>query len=398
MRTSDQLPSTRSLTWPPVLLVCVLPWLCSAVLLLFSVTIWASLLCGAALSVLLGVWLQSTAHLPQPAQAHQQESIGTDSADQLWQFNQEAIEQQSRLLQAQIQQVSGLLDAAIADITSSFSALTTGVSQQHDLAHELIESHRGDARSAGGEGISFQEFVTTTQATLGMFVDSTIETSHISMQLVDRMDMIKNTIGNIFKSTTDMDSIAKQTNLLALNAAIEAARAGEAGRGFAVVADEVRALSSRSTVFSDEIRQHLDAVHQELKVADEAVSQLAVKDMTFALGSRKQVDSMLDDLRWMNDHTVRVIGQLDTISSSIGSEVNRAVTALQFQDLSTQLLAQMQGHCQNLQGFVQRLHALSRLPEADQQQGLQAERQQLSKTPHSPVSQTSMSAGDIDLF
>ncbi|POB77192.1 methyl-accepting chemotaxis protein, partial [Vibrio vulnificus] len=93
----------------------------------------------------------------------------------------------------------------------------------------------------------------------------------------------------ILQSTQDMDAIAKQTNLLALNAAIEAARAGESGRGFAVVADEVRALSTRSTEFSAAIRKHVDVVHHEIQDAESAISQLADKDMSFALDSKHKI-------------------------------------------------------------------------------------------------------------
>jgi len=82
---------------------------------------------------------------------------------------------------------------------------------------------------------------------------------------IGALDRQSQVVGSIVKS---IGGIADQTNLLALNAAIEAARAGEQGRGFAVVADEVRLLASRTTKATEEI---VDVVMQNQKLAEEAV-------------------------------------------------------------------------------------------------------------------------------
>ena len=212
------------------------------------------------------------------------------------------------------------------------------------------------------------------------------------------MERISDKIDLILKSTTDMDAIAKQTNLLALNAAIEAARAGEAGRGFAVVADEVRALSNRSTQFSEAIREHVNAVYLDLKCAEESVSQLAAKDMSFALGSKKQVQDMRGGLGDLNVHTMQVVSELDELSHEVGNTVSRAITALQFQDMSSQLLTLMRKHCQQLIQFSRELSALPAHGGLQQQRQLDEAIASLSNLPHNPVSQASMAAGDIDLF
>ena len=392
MNGSQQSALVSPLSWSRLVFAQALPWLLSLGLWALWQSPWLSLLAGLVCSLVMLVLLHSgpasteLLELPPEGLTHAQ-------ADELCLLNRQTIQHQSGLLQGQVKQVNALLGSAIVDLSASFTQLARSVNEQHDLAHELIENHRG---GSGGGGL--QEFVSTTQATLGLFVDSTIETSHTSMQLVERMDCISAKIGDILKSTSDMDSIAKQTNLLALNAAIEAARAGESGRGFAVVADEVRALSSRSTVFSSQIRQHVDAVHAELKAADAAVSLLAAKDMSFALGSRKQVNDMLDGLQRMSERTLQVISQLDGISSSIGDGISRAVTALQFQDLSSQLLGQMHLHCQGLEAFSKRLQGHVRLPADEQLQRLHEERLELKQVQSGPVSQTSMNAGGIDLF
>lgn len=397
MSRSSQSEVGIRLSWSCLLLVHTAPWLCFVALLWLSATLWLSVLGAAVSALLMVVLVRQWQAQPLTVAPLVPDSRLLASNDELLLFNREAVGVQAELLQGQIKQVSGLLAVAISEITTSFSALAHSVQEQHDLSHELIDRYQFGGK-AGQDKVSFHEFVSTTHSTLGLFVDATIETSHTAMQLVERMDAIGAKITDILKSTADMDSIAKQTNLLALNAAIEAARAGESGRGFAVVADEVRALSSRSTVFSAEIREHVDAVLAELRAADSAVSQLAAKDMSFALGSRKQVNDMLDDLARVNGDTLQVVGRLDSISEVIGAEVNRAITALQFQDMSGQLLGQMQGHCQRLEQFVVRLQDYARLPAEQQLQALQEERAQLHARPVGPVTQTSMTAGDIDLF
>jgi methyl-accepting chemotaxis protein len=392
MNDSAQSALVLPLSWSRLLLAQALPWLLSLGLWALLQSPWLSLLAGLLASAAM-LMLLLNGQTPAGLVELPPEGLSRAQADELCLLNRHAIQHQSGLLQGQVKQVNTLLSSAIVDLSASFTQLARSVNEQHDLAHELIENHRG---GSGGGGL--QEFVSTTQTTLGLFVDSTIETSHTSMHLVERMDCISAKIGDILKSTSDMDSIAKQTNLLALNAAIEAARAGESGRGFAVVADEVRALSSRSTEFSAQIRQHVDAVHNELKAADAAVSLLAAKDMSFALGSRKQVNDMLDDLQRMSARTLQVISQLDGISSTIGDGINRAVTALQFQDLSSQLLGQVQINCQALEAFSQRLQGHVRLSPGEQGQRLLEERLELKQLPSGPVSQTSMNAGGIDLF
>lgn len=379
----------------PRLLLQLAPWMLAAGLIAFELNHWLTLGICSVLSLL--------TLLPRynQSQALQQTQVTTTSAQTAWPLialpsAAGAIKQQGEVLEEQIGKIESLLLNAISEIGQTFQGLTRNLDNQHTLAASLIERY-ADNRDGAGDG-SFQSFVHTTQETLSVFVESTVETSRISMQLVERMERITDKIGLILKSTSDMDGIAKQTNLLALNAAIEAARAGEAGRGFAVVADEVRALSNRSTQFSEAIREHVNAVYDDLKSAEDSVSQLAAKDMSFALGSKKQVQDMLGGLGELNIHTMDVVRELDQLSHDVGNTVNRAITALQFQDMSSQLLTLMRKHCQQLIQFSREISALPPHEGLQQQRQLEEAIAALSSLPHNPVSQTSMAAGDIDLF
>ncbi|MDO6654248.1 methyl-accepting chemotaxis protein, partial [Colwellia sp. 1_MG-2023] len=111
------------------------------------------------------------------------------------------------------------------------------------------------AQEADTEAMTGQRIVEETIAAISALSDNIDGASEVVNQLSTDADEIGNVL-NVIKA------IADQTNLLALNAAIEAARAGEQGRGFAVVADEVRALASRTQQSTEEIQQMIERLQQ----------------------------------------------------------------------------------------------------------------------------------------
>lgn len=355
-----------------------------------SDSVWIGLTAGLICALACLAWLWQTGRTNTEKNtagppAQDQDCAIENSASELLMVETEAISQHR-------ERVNTLINEASEKLNDSFSTLNELIQQQHALAHALIE--RYSPHSLDRHGHTFESFVDTTQKTLSQFVEVTVATSQTLMSLVDRMDFITDKIAAILQSTSDMDAIAKQTDLLALNAAIEAARAGDAGRGFAVVADEVRALSNRSTQFSHDIRANVEAVHRELADADKAIAALAAKDMSFAMTSKKQVQGKLAELEISNQDTLHSVSQLDQIAQQFSQNVHIAVIALQFQDICSQALGQIQRHVDNLRAG----HDGERSA-AGQSEGLPRNPLERAGGPlHNPVTQTSMRSGDIELF
>ncbi|MGN0915719.1 MAG: methyl-accepting chemotaxis protein [Succinivibrio sp.] len=158
---------------------------------------------------------------------------------------------------------------------------TAEENQSHSLtvaaASEEMVSTTGDiAKNCEQATITANESAQSTSTGINR-VEQTIgrlneqaEKSKEDARLVENLAEQAVKIGTIVQT---IDDIASQTNLLALNAAIEAARAGEAGKGFAVVADEVRALASRTSSSTAEITKMVTQVQNDAKIADDAMQQ-----------------------------------------------------------------------------------------------------------------------------
>jgi methyl-accepting chemotaxis protein len=244
-------------------------------------------------------------------------------------------------------------------------------------------------------------------------VDSVVANSKLGMELVEMTDDIAKHAQKVQGILSEIGAIAKQTNLLALNAAIEAARAGEAGRGFAVVADEVRDLSGRTTQFSQQINALMESMQEAVRHTEHAIQRMSGQDMTFALESKERVEEIIHTMEQQNRERSDAIDRLAGGSAQVADQVNRAVTALQFQDLVSQLMNQILQRLTALQNALGSLGGVARTlrGNAGGDPGaaagiLHAETGKLAAsldrlanlTSSNPVAQQTLSHGDVELF
>lgn len=210
--------------------------------------------------------------------------------------------------QEQSQQTSEIA-AAIEQMAKTIIETSGNINEASDISK--------NATAIAGKGALK---INETLKGMDRIVKASKETGNIMSGLSKRTDQI----GEI---TQVIDDIADQTNLLALNAAIEAARAGEQGRGFAVVADEVRKLAEKTTVATKEIESTIRAIQQEAKAADKSMEE-AIHAVEEGKALTNEVSDVLQEILLGTQKVSDVITQVASASeeqSSTAEQISKNI-------------------------------------------------------------------------
>ncbi|MGM0450915.1 MAG: methyl-accepting chemotaxis protein [Pseudomonadota bacterium] len=386
-------------------LAVLVPWL-HWVFLDVSATAATSLSVLGVLGVgVLGGWTL------QQGRENQAEDARTTMADQFGGFrthlNDILTTYQENLdrVRSDTDQLKGLLDDSVPDMMNLFFQLQSHLETQDDVIRRMLaasDSVTGADEENDSTEVSFERMVQDVTAVLENFVNTIVETSRVSVELVDTMGKITSEVQKIDGNLGEMDSIAGQTNLLAINAAIEAARAGDAGRGFAVVAQEVQHLSSRSQQFSEDIRRNVYTVQELVTEVERSINDVASQDMNFALQSKKSVESLMEEIRTLDASRNEAANELAGIAETVSHDVNTGVRKMQFQDMVDQILQRVNERLALVDDSVIRIREQTELePETwlrELANEIERARHEQQRIRDNTLTQDSMSEGSVDLF
>jgi len=229
----------------------------------------------------------------------------------------EAVDQLKYIVDKSSELVSTQQDETnmVATAVNEMSVTATEVASNANEAAEFTETANKEAAEATK---MISKTVDVVESLANDFTNGTASIASVQ----DRV----NDIGSVLDV---IRGIAEQTNLLALNAAIEAARAGEQGRGFAVVADEVRALAGRTQQSTGEIQTMIERLQESageaVKVMDggTVTSKNAVSMANDAVNNLAVISEHISSLNSMNSQTALAVGEQSQVSESVSENITR---------------------------------------------------------------------------
>lgn len=228
-------------------------------------------------------------------------------------------------------------------LNASFVTITQAALRQSEIARDITSDEKG----YGGEDgdMSLTEALQSVKEATENSLQHILFVTRKAMESVFEINNAAEELAHASAFVTEAEHISKQTNILALNALIEANRAGEAGAGFAIVAEEVRALSLKTKISAESMRGKINNALSCVETCRAAFEEVAKADMSEAILLKEKTDSTVEKIVEKSAALTEGNNESERLAQSIASETGRLVVEMQSADRLAQEIECVRNIC-----------------------------------------------------
>jgi methyl-accepting chemotaxis protein len=230
---------------------------------------------------------------------------------------------------------AGQVENSTVELSKNFMHLSEASGQQGGILDQLVQTI--SRLEYKGGYISLQEFTKMMSNHIEKTIDKIVVISENAMTLAFAMEGVLDQLAHIENFLKQVNKINKQTRMLALNATIEAVKAGPAGRGFSVVAKEVKQVSSQIDDMAHEMQSTISSMSQTLHKGKETLGKVADIDMSDNIRVRNDLDELMMVLVSQNEGVAHIMKQASVSVKEISSKIGHITIGVQFQDRNSQV-------------------------------------------------------------
>lgn len=236
------------------------------------------------------------------------------------------------------------MEQAVGALTQRFAGITISLNETLNSSNSSL-------------GQDNAEIFLTSNQRLRQVVGSLEASLQENLTVLERIRSLTGFVDELKTMAREVARIADQTNLIALNAAIEAARAGDAGRGFAVVADEVRKLSKLSGETGKLIGSKVEQINLAMHSTLVAVEKSTDDEAAAVSSSNENIQAVLHNLQAVFDGLQRYSSDLSHSAQAIKGQIDEALVHFQFQDRIGQVLMHVSESIDKFPHHISSIHA-----------------------------------------